>query len=197
MKKMLIFILGISLLAFGTSLCNLTGLGIDPFNAFCVAISDIFNIQLGTVILSIQAMLGILVFFLKRENIGVGTIIPILTFGYFLQFFNWFLPKIFLLTPNFIFNILTFIVGMLIIAFGMTVYMECRIGMVPYDSIAFVLQKYMNGKVAIFRIILDSTIALIAFFMGGPINIGTILLALSIGPLVDVYKTKILRRTST
>lgn len=194
MKKILIFILAIVILAFGTAICNFTGLGIDPFNAFGVAISDLLNMSLGTIILSLQMVLGIFIFILKRENIGVGTIIPIISFGYFLQFFNWLFQKYFEIQHNLLLNIIIFIVGMLIIAFGMSMYMACKLGMVPYDSLAFVISDRIKKSPALIRIILDSTVAIVAFILGGPINIGTVLLAFSIGPLIELYRKYIFHK---
>lgn len=193
MKRILIFILAIVILAFGTAICNYTGLGIDPINAFGIAISELTTIQLGTILLVMQFCLGIVVFIFKRDNIGVGTIIPILTFGYFLQFFNWLFATLLIVQSNFFVNISIFIVGMLIIAFGMSLYMQCKLGMVPYDSLAFILEKYFNGRAAIYRMLLDSTVAIIAFVLGGPINVGTILLAISIGPLIDFYRNQLFK----
>jgi len=193
MKKIVVLLFGIIILALGTAICNFTGLGIDPFNALCVAIAEMTNIQLGTMVLMIQALIAVIVFIFKREDIGFGTIVPIATFGYFLQFFDWAIPQLVVQPNSILINLIIFVLGMLTLAFGMTTYMQCRMGMVPYDALAFVFEHYFKRRAAIFRISLDVTIAVIAFLLGGPISIGTVLLAVSVGPLIDFYRTYVLK----
>ena len=194
MKRLIVLVTGINILGLGTAVCNFTGLGIDPINAFAVAVSDLMNVQLGMFLLVLQFLLGIGVFIFKRENIGVGTIVPMITFGYFLQFFNWLIPQFVSNSNSLIVNSIIFIFGMLIIAFGMSMYMSCKVGMVPYDSVAFILSERIGKNPAVFRIAIDAIVAVIAFFLGGPINIGTVLLAVSIGPLIDFYRRKVFHK---
>lgn len=191
MQKFLVLIVGISIMALGTSICSTTGLGIDPFNAFCVALSKMFNIQLGTMILLLQAILGTLVFIFDKRKLGFGTLIPMISFGYFLQFFNWLVPKIISFDFNMPVMFVLFILGMIIISFGMSMYMECAIGMVPYDSFAFILGERMGKRPFVFRITIDTAMAILAFTLGGPINIGTILLAIGVGPLIDYFRKNV------
>lgn len=193
MKKIIVFLIGIIILAFGTALCNYTGLGIDPFNAFCIAVSQQSGIQLGTVTLLIQLVIGGFIFIFKRENIGVGSVIPIVSFGYILEFFTWLIEKNLEPITSIFTNLFVFILGALIITFGMSIYMECNMGMVPYDSIAYALVKYFKGEMAIFRMILDTIIAVTAFLLNGPINVGTVILAFSVGPLISFFRDKFVR----
>lgn len=196
MKKFFILIFGISLMAFGTSVCNATGLGIDPFNALCVAFSTSFSIQLGTMVLITQAILGILVFLYDRKKLGLGTLVPMISFGYFLQFFNWFIPNLIGTSSSLLLNILIFLIGMLVIAIGMSIYMECKIGMVPYDCLSFIIGERTNKNPFMFRVVIDVSVAFFAFMLGGPINIGTALLALFTGPLIRFFRNKLSRIVS-
>jgi uncharacterized membrane protein YczE len=181
-------------MAFGTSICNNTGLGIDPFNAFCMALSRIININLGTMVMLIQIILGILVFVLNKRFLGFGSLVPMISFGYFLQFFNWFISQIISFDFNILSKLILLLMGMVAIAIGMSMYMECNLGMVPYDCLAFIISDYLGKKMFIFRVILDSTIAITAFLLGGPINVGTILLAVSIGPLIDIFRRNLVSK---
>lgn len=194
MKKIIVLIIGISMMALGTAICNTTGLGIDPFNALCVAFSELFMIQLGTMVLILQALLAIFVFIFDRKKLGLGTLVPMILFGYFLQFFNWSIPQLIELSTNLFFNIFLFLVGMMIIAIGMSTYMECGIGMVPYDCLSFVIGERINKNPFTFRVAIDITVAIIALMLGGPINIGTVLLAFFTGPLINYFRRKLPRQ---
>lgn len=188
MKKIITILLGIFIMGFGTAVCNMTGLGIDPINAFCQAIAEWSGFGVGIITLGIQAILGILILILNRQFLGWGSLIPMVAFGYALQLFNWLLPEIKLSLGL---NILIFFIGAIIIALGMSVYMSVSLGMVPYDGLAYVIASKWGGKVPVLRIIQDLIIACLAFLMGGPINIGTFIIAFCIGPIVSYFRNRI------
>ncbi|MCH1981697.1 hypothetical protein MCG98_03820 [Ruminococcus sp. OA3] len=188
MKKIFILTCGILIVAFGTSLCNNTALGIDPFNAFCAGLSVSFCISLGTVTLCIQLAIAVFIYLMNKQYLGIGTIIPMVFYGYFLQFFNWFLSDIraFDFSPWMI-RILIFIAGMLIYAFGLSLYMGCNLGMVPYDCFSFIISDRLKKNAFMLRVLSDIPVTVLAVLFHGPVNIGTILLAFGIGPLVQLF----------
>lgn len=188
MKKIIIILLGIVIIGLGTAVCNITGLGIDPINAFCQAIAERSGFGVGIITLGIQAILGLLILMGNRHFLGWGSLIPMIAFGYALQFFNWLMPEVQL---SLTLNIVIFFIGATIIALGMSVYMSVSLGMVPYDGLAYVIAWKWGGKVPVLRILQDVIIACLAFLMGGPINIGTFIIAFCIGPIVSYFRNKI------
>ena len=142
-------IVGVLIISLGTVLCKKTSLGIDPFNAFCVGISETISLNLGTTTLLINAALISVILLTGRSFIGIGTVLTMVSIGYFISFFDRILPNVsfdLFAIPN----ILLFVVGMLIM--------------------------------------LDSLTSLIAFIFGGPISVGTIILAGGLGPLIDFFR---------
>ncbi|WP_333645974.1 YczE/YyaS/YitT family protein [Lacrimispora sp.] len=194
MRKIIVLIAGILLMALGTAVCNNTALGIDPFNAFCADLSAIANIQLGTMILLVQLAIAILVFFLNKKYLGIGSVIPMVMFGYFLQFFNWAVFQLITFDFVLIIRFFIFFIGMLIIAFGMSIYMSCDLGMVPYDCFSFIMSERLGRNAFKLRVVLDTMVAVIAILLKGPINIGTILLAFCVGPLIGFFKKRIVSK---
>lgn len=194
MKKIIILLLGIILLAFGTSICNYTGLGIDPFNAFCIGGGRLTNIALGTFVLIAQFIIAAIVFFLDKKYIGIGTVIPMVTFGYALQFFNWLIGEFVSFEFLLFVKIIIFLFGMLIIALGMSIYMSCDLGMVPYDGLAFVISEKIGKNAFALRVVLDVSVAVLALFVKGPINIGTVILAFGVGPLLNIVNNNVVNK---
>ena len=185
MKKIIVLICGIIVLAFGTSICNYTGLGIDPFNAFCRGSSDLIGLSLGNVTLIAQLSIAIIVFCLDRKLIGIGTILPMIGFGYILQFFNWLLLQFIVFLLPIPVKFVLFFIGMLFITLGMSIYMSTELGMVPYDCVSFVISKKTGKNPFMLRVGLDISVAVIALLLHGPISVGTILIAFGIGPLLN------------
>ena len=71
----------------------------------------------------------------------LGSVIPMVSFRYFLQFFNWLLSEIHPAVNGLSGGILLFLPGMLIITIGMSIYMNYDLVMVPYDCISFLLSE--------------------------------------------------------
>lgn len=189
-KRIIMLIVGVIIISLGTTICLKTSLGIDPFNAFCVSISQLISLDLGPTTLMINGLLIIVIFLFGRSFIGFGTIFTMASIGYFISFFDWLLPNV-----NFqllsIPNVLIFILGMTVMCFGVALYFESQMGMAPYDCFAFVATKYFKGKTFVYRIMIDCTASLIAFLLGGPISIGTIILAGGLGPLIDFFRKQV------
>ncbi|MDU5336749.1 YczE/YyaS/YitT family protein [Enterococcus sp.] len=186
-KQLIMLIVGVLIISLGTVLCKKTSLGIDPFNAFCVGISETISLNLGTTTLLINAALISVILLTGRSFIGIGTVLTMVSIGYFISFFDRILPNVsfdLFAIPN----ILLFVVGMLIMCFGVSLYIESHLGMVPYDCFSFIVSKRFGGKTFVYRIMLDSLTSLIAFIFGGPISVGTIILAGGLGPLIDFFR---------
>lgn len=65
-KRILILLAGVVLISLGTAICKETGLGVDPFNAFCIGISEIISLNLGTTIIIVNGILVFSVFFINK-----------------------------------------------------------------------------------------------------------------------------------
>ena len=186
-------------MAIGTALCNYTQFGIDPFNAFCVGASERIELSLGLFTLVSQTIISLFVFCISKKYLGIGTIIPMLFFGYLLQLMtypvNYFIPHLMSDTLK----IGIFIVGILFIAFGMSLYMNCDLGMVPYDGISFAISDKIKKNPFFLRVILDIVFSFIAYMVGGPIQIGTVFIAFGIGPilnLMNLFTKKLIKKIS-
>lgn len=188
--RLLAILVGVTIMATGTALCRITAFGIDPFNAFCIGVSDHLHIPAGTGTLILQAVLALVVLRFDRHHLGLGTLIPVAIFGYLLQFFTAFLPTI--QADAMPLKVAIFVLGILVTTFGMAIYMSCELGMVPYDCISFLISKDHPFAT---RIIIDASVAALAFVLGGPISIGTIIFALGTGPLIGWFKQHIVSPT--
>ena len=122
-----------------------------------------------------------------------------ISFGYILQVINEVMESVLPTSMSIIASFVLFGVGMVCIALGMSLYMNCDLGMVPYDAVSFSISEKINKNPFLLRVIIDVSIASLAFLVGGPIQVGTILLAFGIGPILKVFKpitNKVIKRAS-
>lgn len=185
-RKIILILFGVTIMGLGTGICNSTGLGIDPVNALGMGIAKQKKLPLGLVISVIQLIIIIVVLLLDKSFINLGTLIPMAYFGYALQFFTQYLPNF--NTENLMIKIIIFLLGLVVVALGMSIYMGCEWGLVGYDALAYIFEKKTKKRPFIFRVCLDAIVALIAFLVHGPVSLGTILFVMGIGPLIDLFR---------
>ncbi|MGU9540077.1 hypothetical protein ACQX0N_14315, partial [Clostridium tepidum] len=71
--RILASIIGTALLALGIGFANVAGMGVDPYTSANLGISGLLGMELGTYMLALNIVIGIIVFILDRKMIGFGT----------------------------------------------------------------------------------------------------------------------------
>jgi uncharacterized membrane protein YczE len=187
-KRFAIMMIGIFFLGFWLSFLIRANLGTDPCSFMNLTVSGKLGILFGTWQLILNATLFIIVIAFGREHIGPGTIANMVLIGYIADFFGFlwdsYIPKSFFTdTPT---RILTFAVSFTMFVISAALYMNADMGLAPYDAIPLMIKKYLLKRVpfAIVRMGYDFTAILIGILCGGIPNIGHILMALFLGPVI-------------
>lgn len=189
--RLCLSIIGTVIIAFGIVFFRLAKLGIDPATAANIGISDTFLFNLGNYQLAFNAVLFVLILFFDRTQFGVGTLINMSLPGYVIAFFT---PK---LTPisekliahaAYIGNIGLFIGAMFLFSLGIGIYTSTNLGVSPYDAVAPLFDKKGIASYRLTRSLQDLLFFAIAFFFGGPLGIGTLLIATLTGYLVQYWR---------
>lgn len=76
-------------------------------------------------------------------------------------------------------------VGLLLFGVGSALYIGAGVGAGPRDSLMLVGSKRTGLRVGAVRAVIESTVLLVGFALGGKIGVGTVLFALLIGPSVE------------
>lgn len=91
----------------------------------------------------------------------------------------------------------TSIVAIIYIAIGIAIYLRPKLPTNPNDDITVSLNEVFGMKFGTAKLIIDIVAILIALLLNGSIGIGTILLTLLLGPLVNVVNSIIDKFTET
>lgn len=103
-----------------------------------------------------------------------------LLLGIFIDLFNWLLPDFTSLGAQTV----IFAVGVIVMGCGAGLYISPNIGAGPRDSLMLVLVEKTGASVKKVRTTLEVIVAIVGWLFGGPIGIGTVLIALFLGQLV-------------
>jgi len=180
----------IAVLCMGISLGFLleTDLGTDPYTFMNVSISSKIGWTLGNWQLTLNAVMLLIVMIVTGINhIGPGSVANMVLVGYTVDFTRWIIGKNFeegfFMGP--VARPVTFILGLVGFLISAAVYMNSRLGLSPYDGLGKIIcDAFKRIPFFITRIVFDSCAVLIGFLFGARPRIGTILMAVFLGPAI-------------
>ncbi len=173
----------IGLVLYGTG-CALTvqaGLGVDPWTVFAQGLSVRTGIGIGW-ITNIVGFLVLLLWIPLRQKPGLGTIANILLVGTSMQVVLTVLPPV----EGTLAQFATLLGGILLVAIASGLYIGAHFGPGPRDGLMTGMNAKLGWPIWLCRAIVELTVLLIGWLLGGAVGIGTVLFAGLIGPLVHV-----------
>lgn len=190
-KKALMALVGVIIIALGATILKEGKVGLDPFTAMNIGISDKLGWSLGVYQLLINLIILVVVFFLNKHYIGIGTLINMVVVGFLIDSFSTLYVNHLSFNYSFSIKAIHLILGVLLFTFGASMYMSADLGTAPYDAIAPIISQRANLSYQITRICQDVIVVIIAFVFGGPIGIGTVINAFFTGPLINFWNENV------
>lgn len=191
-------LVGVLLIGMCVAFYRISLFGADSFSCMNLGISGFFGISFGTWQLIVNACILTVVFFTVRQCIGPGTIINMVFVGYIADLLCWLIEDVFCINPGLPLRIGFLILGTVFASLGCALYMSADLGIAPYDSVAFIITKYMRSKISFRKARVLSDLAVIAagisFCLAAHHNIweivgvGTIVNAFCNGPLIQFFR---------
>lgn len=174
-------VFGLVLCGVGLSLLVRADLGLDPWDVFHQGISDRTGIPIGTV--SILTGAAVLVAWIPlRERIGLGTMLNVLLIGLTIDATLSVLdaPDALVVRAAFL------LVGILLFAVGSGFYIGAGLGPGPRDGLMTSIH-HRGHSIRVVRTSIELVVLATGWALGGTVGVGTVLFAVSIGPLVHVF----------
>lgn len=184
--RCLFFISGIIILSFGITL-TIKGqmFGVGSWDVLHIGLAKSIGLTIGT--WSILIGLAILAFdmvFTKKLPLP-GTFIDMFLTGIFIDIFNYWLPDI----DGFWAQLIVYIIGLILLGWGCGMYMVANLGIGPRDTLMLFFVHRLGWSVTRSRTTMEVTVAILGFLLGGPVGLGTVLMAFGLGPIVQYALT--------
>lgn len=205
MKRIWMMLAGILMIGMCVACYRMSGFGVDAFSCMNLGISGFLGMSFGTWQLTINVVLLIVVWFTKRDCIGLGTAVNMVGVGYTADFLYWLCLEQAGLHVTMPLRILFLLLGTLFCSLGCAFYMTADMGIAPYDSAPLIITKYAKGKISfrLARMTADVTVIVIGiiFCLLGHGNIwtivglGTVVNAFCNGPLIQFFRDRIEKGT--
>lgn len=184
-------LIGVVLIGLGAAILQTGGVGVDPYTALNIGVSDLIGWSLGAYQLLSNLILFIPVIILARRYIGIGTVINMTLTGFFIDIFSRLLSP--LAVPSGAQGMATvfFVIGIVVFAFGASAYISAGVGTAPYDAIAPIIVDRTGWKYQRVRVPQDLIVLVAALLVSGPVGIGTIMTAFFCGPLIAFFSAHV------
>ncbi|WP_155594037.1 YczE/YyaS/YitT family protein [Lysinibacillus cavernae] len=192
--RCLFFITGIIVLSFGITLTIKGQLfGVGSWDVLHIGLTKTLGLTIG--MWSIILGLTILAFdmLITKKFPLPGTFIDMFLAGIFIDIFNYWLPEI----DGFWMQLVSYLTGLVLLGWGCGMYMVANLGIGPRDTLMLMMVHKLGWSVTRSRTTMEVTVAVIGFLLGGPIGIGTVIMAFGLGPIVQfalTYNEKLFMR---
>jgi len=182
----LFYLIGLTFLSLGISLMILADLGAGPWDAMYVGLSDVIGLSVGSWVFVVGIFLILLNGIIMKKIPDFPAIITIFIIGILIDF--WLLLVFMELEPaGMILRACMLMGGIVIIAIGIACYLQSNFARNPMDSLMMAIQYRTGKSLAVSKTMMELTVFIIAFLLGGPIGIGTVLSTILIGPIIQFF----------
>ncbi|MBI5932531.1 MAG: hypothetical protein HY867_02395 [Chloroflexi bacterium] len=173
--------IGFALFGLAITLMIRANLGTSAWAVLDVALSKLTGLSVGTltVLVGFAVLLGALI---MREQIGWGTLANILSIGPWEDFWLARIPSV---DSNLPLQIAMLLIAIALMGLASAIYIGVDAGAGPRDSMMLAIKRATTLSIRVARAIIEVTVVVVGWLLGGPAGIGTLVFALLVGPSVQ------------
>lgn len=183
-------IFGLTLYSVGSYLTIQANIGLAPWEAFSIGVSETLKISYSSVMVG-SSMLILIVDVLLREKIGFGTILNAVLVGIFTDILMGLevIPKM----QSFLPGVALLLLGQVVICLASFFYIGAAAGCGPRDSLMVALGKRIDKvPIGAVRGALEGCVLVVGWILGAKVGVGTIISVFGIGFILQ-FTFKLLR----
>jgi len=181
LRRLLQLYVGLSLYGLSTAMFIRSDLGADPWNVFHLGVAKLLAMDIGTVII-LTGVLVLLLWIPLRQRPGLGTISNVIAIGLAADVALRFIPAI----DSLMVRSLLLVSAVIVNALATGMYIGAGFGAGPRDGLMTGINARTGWSVRTVRTAIEVTVLLLGWAMGGTFGVGTVLYALTIGPLIQL-----------
>ncbi|GAA0648200.1 membrane protein [Streptomyces thermocarboxydovorans] len=173
---------GLALYGASSALLVRSGLGLEPWNVLHQGLSERTGLSMGLVLTVVGAAV-LLLWLPLRQRPGLGTVSNVLVIGAAMDATLAVVPDAHGLPARVAFMV----AGVVLNGAATGLYIAARFGPGPRDGLMTGLHQRTGLSIRLVRTVLEITVVATGFVLGGTVGLGTLLYALAIGPLAQLF----------
>ncbi|MGW0844767.1 membrane protein YczE [Streptomyces sp. NPDC002787] len=173
---------GLALYGASSALLVEAGLGLEPWNVLHQGLAELTGLTIGVVSIVVGAVV-LLLWIPLRQRPGLGTVSNVFVVGIAMDATLALVPEAHTLAVR----IPLMIAGIVLNGVATGLYIAARFGPGPRDGLMTGLHRRTGRSVRLMRTAVEVAVLATGFALGGTVGVGTLLYALSIGPLAQLF----------
>jgi uncharacterized membrane protein YczE len=168
---------GILLIGFSISMSVRAQLGLAPWDVFHQGIAKALDLSIGVVVVLV-GLVVLLAWIPLHQHLGLGTVLNALSIGLIANLGLAIIPEQHLLA------IRIPLLALALLGFGLGggLYIGSGLGPGPRDGLMTAITA-RGHRLWVVRTVIECSVLVVGFALGGEVGIGTVLIAFSLGPL--------------
>ena len=180
--SVLFLFIGLSIFGFGHAILFGSNFGVSPWMVLAQGLAIQFGIGIGLSIIVVS--FGVLLFWIPlKEKPGIGTFINFFVVAAVIEMTLPYIPY----QTDISLKLLQVFLGILVIGIGGSIYLIANLGPGPRDGLMTGLSRKPGIPMAYVRNVLELSVVIIGWSLGGTAGVGTVIFALMIGPVIVAY----------
>ena len=185
--RFLFFIIGLTVMTFGVCMTiKVADIGVGAWDALNVVLTEKVGLSVGKWVMIDGAILIFVNALLVKRKPDFLSFLTIIVIGSLVDF--WLMTVFDLFTVNqFIAKLGMLLVGILIIGFGASIYLQAKFPQSPIDNFMLAIKERFKVNLMMAKTIGEITALIPAFILKGPISYGTIIITFTVGPAIQLF----------
>ena len=180
--SVLFLFIGLSIFGFGHAILFGSNFGVSPWMVLAQGLAIEFEIGIGLSIIVVS--FGVLIFWIPlKEKPGIGTFINFFVVAAVIEMTLPYIPY----QTDISLKLIQVFLGILVIGIGGSIYLIANLGPGPRDGLMTGISKKTKIPMAYVRNVLEISVVIIGWSLGGTAGVGTLIFAIMIGPAIVAY----------
>ncbi|TLS40098.1 hypothetical protein FE633_43380 [Streptomyces montanus] len=181
-RRLLQLYVGLALHGASAALLVEAGLGLEPWGVLHQGLAELTGLTIGVVSIIVGAAV-LLLWIPLRQRPGLGTVSNVFVIGIAMDGTIALVPDLHTLAVR----VPVLVAGVLVNGVATGLYIAARFGPGPRDGLMTGLHHRTGRSIRLMRTAVELTVVVTGFALGGTVGAGTILYALAIGPLAQLF----------
>ncbi|MEV0640593.1 hypothetical protein AB0I77_37845 [Streptomyces sp. NPDC050619] len=181
-RRLIQLYVGLALYGASSALLVEAGLGLEPWNVLHQGLAELTGLTIGVVSIIVGAAV-LLLWIPLRQRPGLGTVSNVFVVGIAMDATLALVPEVHGLAVR----IPLLLAGIVLNGAATGLYIAARFGPGPRDGLMTGLHQRTGRSLRLMRTAVEVAVVVAGFTLGGTLGIGTLLYALSIGPLAQLF----------